>query len=451
MRDHRSQPSSRDDEDGGQWERNDNPDEALHRGVHRRRPTADKLKPATADAAVQISDGIWMSSGLSNAYLISGRDRRIVVNTGMGFEGPVHRALFDAVDDRPTALVVITQGHYDHVGGIGHFLEPDATTEVAAGEGWSTWKNDNERLSQFRADRAAFAFLPSVLSGIDHVIARFPNADTSQGEINPTITVREPRTLQLEGQTLELIPVRGGETRDSLVVWLPQRRICFVGNTFGPLFAHIPNLVTIRGDRYRDPLDFIDTVETVRALGADILVTGHFDPIIGADLINRELSNLRDAIQHVHDRTVEGMNDGQDVYTLMDTITVPAHLDVGENYGLTRWNVRAIWENYAGWFHARSTTELYGAHPTGHYHDLARISGGAGPIAAMARQRLLGGDPVLAIQLAEVALAADPRHQESLTVTLAAHEQLLMDSANFWERAWLTKQIGDLTRQINER
>ena len=44
----------------------------------------------------------------------------------------------------------------------------------------------------------------------------------------------------------------GAETNDSLVIWLPDHRICFVGNLFGCLIGHIPNLVTVRGDRYRD-------------------------------------------------------------------------------------------------------------------------------------------------------------------------------------------------------
>ncbi len=39
-----------------------------------------------------------MSAGLSNSYLLATDDGRIVVNTGMGFEGPLHRRAYDAVD-----------------------------------------------------------------------------------------------------------------------------------------------------------------------------------------------------------------------------------------------------------------------------------------------------------------------------------------------------------------
>ena len=40
------------------------------------------------------------------------------------------------------------------------------------------------------------------------------------------------------------ISVPGGETIDSLVVWLPDDGVALVGNMFSALFGHFPNLVT---------------------------------------------------------------------------------------------------------------------------------------------------------------------------------------------------------------
>jgi glyoxylase-like metal-dependent hydrolase (beta-lactamase superfamily II) len=408
-------------------------------GVWRTRPGADQLAPASAEAATEIAAGIWMSPGLSNSYLLRTDEGRVVINTGMGFEGAVHRALYDAVDDAPVRYVILTQGHYDHVGGIDHFLDDD--TDVVAHADWRTWRDDNERLAPFRVKNSAFAFMDRVLAGMTATRQRFPDASQAQGTPSPTIEVTDRLTLTVGERTLELISVPGGETTDSLVVWLPQERICFSGNTFGPLFAHVPNLVTIRGDRYRDALTVIDSIETVRALGAEVLLTGHFDPVVGADLIDGELTRLRDAVQHVHDETVAGMNAGTDVHTLMRTVRLPEHLDIGEGYGKVSWDVRAIWENYAGWFHHTSTTELYGVPASAVRADLVELAG-ANAIVERASQRLAAGDALEAIHLAEV---VGREHDGARAVLAAAHRHLLAESTNFWESAWLARQIEELS------
>ena len=91
---------------------------------------------------------------------------------------------------------------------------------------------------------------------------------TAQARPEPTTTFDDRLELTIGGRVLELLSVPGGETTDSLVVWLPESRTVFTGNIFGPLFGHVPNLVTIRGDRYRDALAYVSSVERVLALRA---------------------------------------------------------------------------------------------------------------------------------------------------------------------------------------
>ena len=44
-------------------------------------------------------------------------DCRVIVNSGMVFEGPLHREAFADVPG-PTRAIVVTQGHADHFGGV---------------------------------------------------------------------------------------------------------------------------------------------------------------------------------------------------------------------------------------------------------------------------------------------------------------------------------------------
>ena len=409
-------------------------------GIHRERPGADAIAACRGEPAVDLGDGIYMSPGLSNTYILSTGDGRIVVNTGMGFEGPLHRRVFDAVDDSRIHSVILTQGHYDHVGGVDCFLE-DAT-EVIVQSNFAVWRADNERLEAFRSRNAAFAWMDAILSAMAYAETLGVGV-TAQASPDPTITFSDRLELSIGGREVVLLSVPGGETTDALVIWLPDSGTAFTGNVFGPLFGHVPNLVTMRGDRYRDALAYVDSLDRVLALGAERLLTGHFDPIVGADHIAEEISAMRDATQWVHDRTVDGMNTGADVHTLMREVVVPDHLDIGEGYGKTSWNVRAIWETYAGWFHHRSTTELYSVPQSVIAADVVSLSG-ADALAGAAKDRLDAGEPVAALHLTDIILSVDSEHTRAREVAAAATRVLLSASDNFWERAWLTRSVGRL-------
>jgi glyoxylase-like metal-dependent hydrolase (beta-lactamase superfamily II) len=404
--------------------------------VYRSRPGADALRPAAAESAEEIAPGLWCSPGLSNSYLLTTTEGRVIVNTGMGFEGPVHRANFDAVDSSPVRYIIFTQGHVDHVGGLDSVRDPDTT--VVAQANWTAWRDDNDRLIPYRASRSAFAFKDTLATGI-HAIQQRLGTKRLAGQSVPVVDLdfEDTLTLELGDRRMELISVPGGETTDSLVIWLADERICLSGNTFGPIFGHVPNLVTMRGDRYRDALTAIASVERVRELQPELLVTGHFGPIAGAERINAELTRLRNAIEYIHDQTVDGMNAGKDVQTLMEEITLPVEYEVGQGYGKVAWDVRAIWENYSGWFHHRSTTELY---PVGFDSVAAEVVelAGADALVAKARAHLGAGRPVQAIHLAEL---VGSEHPGARDVLREAHETLLAGSTNFWESAWLRDQV----------
>ena len=416
--------------------------------LFRNRPDGFAIQPASPGTRA-VHDIIHLSEGLSNSYLVVTDEGRVVVNTGMGFEAPIHRANYDAIDEGPVRFVLLTQGHVDHVGGVDAFLEEG--TEVVAQAGNAAHQVDDARIAAFRARRSAFAFAQVIAKANRYVKENLGGKAVGQSRPTPTITFEDRHVFELGGVRFELLSTPGGETTDSMVVWLPQHRVCFAGNLFSALFGHFPNLVTIRGDRYREALGFVDSLELVRDLEPELLLVGHHDPIEGAGLIRSELDRLRGAVLHVHDETVRGMNQGRDVHTLMREVTLPPELEVGEGYGKVSWSVRAIWENYAGWFQHRSASELYGAPPDAVHADLVGLAGGPGAVAERARQRLEAGEAVAALQLAEAALSADPKHRGALEASLVAHRELEQESENFWQTSFLQRQIADLRGRLGEK
>jgi alkyl sulfatase BDS1-like metallo-beta-lactamase superfamily hydrolase len=416
--------------------------------LYRTRPGGFDIRPASQPEAVAINDFVYVSEGLSNSYLVVTPEGRVVINTGMGFEAPVHKRNFDAVDSGPVRYVLLTQGHVDHVGGVDLFLEPG--TEVVAQARNPSHQEDDARIAPFRASRSGFAFAEAIGKALRHVREQTGGNVPGQSRPTPTLTFDDRHAFELGGLRFELIATPGGETTDSMVVWLPQHRICFTGNLFSALFGHFPNLVTIRGDRYREAIGFVDSLDRVLELEPELLLVGHHEPVAGRELIREELLRLRGAVLHVHDATVRGMNQGRDVYSLMREIELPPELEVGQGYGKVSWSVRAIWENYAGWFHHRSTTELYPVPASSVHADLVELAGGPEALAKRAREKLGAGAPVDAIHLAEVALTAAPEHRAALEASLAAHEALDSQSVNFWESSWLRRQIAELRGALGD-
>ncbi|BCZ20515.1 alkyl sulfatase dimerization domain-containing protein [Mycobacterium senriense] len=411
-------------------------------GIHRERPGAADLAAATDTPAVPLGDDIWMSPGVSNSYAVGTDDGRVIVNGGLVFEGPLHRKAFADVAG-PTRAIIVTQGHADHWGGVNSLRDAGTEeTQVVMHRNYRYWRDDNTLLMGYRVPKTSFAFQKFS----DAVLEHFKTIDPATIDFSfpePTTTFDQRMSLTVGGRTFELAWTPGGETTDALVVWLPEDRILFTGNLFGPLFGHVPNLMTIRGDRYRDPILYIESLNTVLEYGPRRLITGHFDPIEGADRIAEEVTAMRDGMQAVHDRTAELMNSGADLHTAMREVKMPEHLDIGEGYGKTSWNVRAIWEMYTGWFRHRSTTELYDVAPDSVAADVVSAAG-ADALLDAARANLAVGRAVQAIHLTDLILAAQPLHAGARATAADAHEVLLAGTENFWEKAWLIKSINEL-------
>jgi glyoxylase-like metal-dependent hydrolase (beta-lactamase superfamily II) len=417
------------------------------------RPGRELLTPVYDDPAHRVTDFLYRSGGTTAAYMLLTDAGRIIVNTGLGYEAPHHKRVFDAVCPGPTPYIVTTQAHVDHVGGVALFREPD--TRYLAQANNAACQHDDARIAPLRIRTAAIWF---DISGrrAREIAAENPGVPMRQDTPVPDLTFDNRLELSVGGLDLELISTPGGETIDSAIVWLPAHRICLISNLLGPLFPHFPNLNTLRGDRYRTVEPYLAAISTLRVLEPSMLVTGRHDPIVGASLIDASLARLHDAVDHVHRQTLAGMNEGTDVLTLMREIRLPDELRVGQGYGTVAWGVRTIWESYMGWFHLRSTTELYPLEPSAATAELVDL---AGPDAVVDRARdlLAAGDPVTAIHLTEAVLprsaVTGTAPAGAIDLMVDAHRALLDGGGDvsFWENGWLRHQLDHWESQRRER
>jgi alkyl sulfatase BDS1-like metallo-beta-lactamase superfamily hydrolase len=387
--------------------------------------------------------------GLANMTVIEGDDGLVVVDVLESVENARSvMAEIRKLTAKPVRAVVYTHNHYDHVMGAEGVVTRE---DVAAGRVavYAHAKLMQGLLNQLSVVGEAIAvrslytfggFLDrgaegSVNEGIGPLLVSGPT-----GFIPPTHTFDDALELSIAGLRLELLHAPS-ETDDEIVVWLPDRRVLqsaevIQGETF-------PNLYTIRGTTYRDPVAWYRTVDRLRALRPAHLVPSHGRPVEGEDAIASLLTAYRDAIQFTHDQTVRLINQGLTPDEIAARLpALPPHLAahpwVGEFYGTVEHSVRNVYGGYLGWFQGDPTT-LDPLPPRERARRYVERMGGRDAVVRAAREAHERGDHQWCAELLTWAIRVDPDDREARALKADALRRLAYGQTSInWRNFQLT-------------
>jgi alkyl sulfatase BDS1-like metallo-beta-lactamase superfamily hydrolase len=405
-------------------------------------PSLDELvkQGEGAQDAVDVGDGIFMSRNIANSYLVTTPEGDLLINTGTDFEAEKIKNRFARVSKGPLRVITFTQGHPDHVGGWSSFDGPGVETIAQA--------NHRDVREYWRR------LHPFYVRRIMTLWGAFMDVESQAATLPPepvlTRSFIDTHVVELGGRRIEFLSTPGGETTDALTVWIPEQRTVFIGNLMGPFFGHVPNLYTLRGDKIRSAIAFIHSLDRVIALSPETLLNGH-DVFHGTDRIVATMTTVRDATAYLRDRTIDGMNSGADLWTLMRSIDLPSEFALPQVHGQVAWIVRAIWEEHVGWFRYESTTELYDVPASSVWPDIVELVGGTGPFIDRADAHVKAGQPLQALYITDVVLAHSTGDRDALRVKRAALQQLLTASGreNHSEVQWLEQEIRTTVAEEN--
>ena len=394
---------------------------------------------------LQINDAIYQASGFGNTFLVVTSEGNVVIDTSIAFSAPAHKEALKAIDAGPVKYIILTHSHADHTGGVNLWKEEG--TQVIGQANEVDFLNSENRLAALYLHRnaAQFAQLFNLSSLPPYAPPDAPVINYG-AKIPATVLFDRFYEFRLGGLTFQLLHTPG-ETPDHLSVWIPEYKIAFPGDNY---YISFPNLYTLRGTRPRWALDYVQSLDTVIGWEPEILAPSHGTPVYGRDTIRETLTEYRDAIQHVHDETVRGMNAGKDVYTLMNEVQLPPGFELNQTYGNIPWSVRGIYEGYIGWFDG-NPSDMYSTPARSIYPDVVEMAGGVDVVAARAAAMVAAGDLERALHMADVALAVDPENAAALHAKRDALAQLLAASVNLNEMGWLRAGLIEIDARLAEQ
>lgn len=365
----------------------------------------------------QITDRVWQLVGvrsIANCAMIKGDTGLILVDSGSSIDdAEAFIAASREITDGPIVAVIYTHSHYTR--GARAYLDAMAPEPVAV------WGHAKVHENYTRGRPEIFpTYVRKIATQMGNLCPAEgedapPNAGlggeyhTSAGRygyVEPTHTVGTETDVTIDGVRFRLIPAIS-DTDDCLTIWLPDERVV-IENIFWRVY---PNFGAIRGEFYRRPTLWADSVDAIRKLKPEHILGCHGIPYSGAETIDAMLADYRDGIQYLYDQTIRGINRGLDQRELAEAVHLPNSLKsnpvMQEFYGEFEFGVRGVYNGVMGWFGTDTAT----LHPVPKRVEAERIIAGYGGREAMraeADRWFDEGDYSWSAQLAGYLVTLDP-------------------------------------------
>jgi glyoxylase-like metal-dependent hydrolase (beta-lactamase superfamily II) len=282
---------------------------------------------------------VYQVSGYDFAelYFVVSQDRRELIGIDAGTRPDSAQSGYEALRAFAPNLpeltrILVTHSHWDHIGGHRFFRSLKPAPKFYA--------RDN-----FAEELALAAQTPRWL-GQRFFGNRFRMEDIE--DFRPDVTVHARQEISIGGTRFVLLPVEGGETRDALLVFLPEESVMFVGDILMPYlgapFVEEGNLPGL-----------LDAIDIVVRENPRLLLHGH-DPLRRLFPTPPVLASLKPHLQWLQGQVLEGIRQGRSRAALQQANLIPPGLLAGnpaaqQPYLVLRENViNRIYDQHAGYW-----------------------------------------------------------------------------------------------------
>ena len=406
----------------------------------------------------KVAEGVWCIGGYSiaNTTVIEGDDGLIVYDTGDTKEEGEHiREAIRKISSKPIKVIIYSHSHYAMGAGV---LVDNPDDVLIIGH-----PKLNETVKGMLLGGGSPSAIPEVGPIMtSRVLVQFNNFMPTEGpdaaivsklEVGKLIAFLPANKTVQDGEELDVLGVRlkffTKYTSDdyNLTVWLPEKKIA-LNNFFWP---GTPNIYTLRGGVYRDPLIWRNGLKVIRDLQPEVLLSTHTRAIVGKDEVMRRLTGYMDQISLTYDQPLRGILGGLTFGDLRNVVYIPPHLkEIPENaqtYGETVHFPEAIYQYVIGWFDG-DVTKLFTVPPKDEAARLIELMGGRGKVIAAAKTALDAREFAWAAQLVQYVYLLDPRDPDARQLKADALRQMAYRSTGSIARAFLMSEALALEGKV---
>jgi len=406
----------------------------------------------------KLADGVWVIGGysLANTTVIEAGDGLIVYDTGDTREEAEHiRDAIREISDKPVKVIIYSHSHYA-MGGGALVDNPDDVLVIG-----------HPRLNETVENSLKGGGSPSAIPEVgpvmtSRVLIQFNNfvptggPDAALGgklEVGkPTAFLPANKTVE-DGETVDVLGIKMQFFTEylsddyNLTVFVPDRGLV-MNNFFWP---GTPNIYTLRGGVYRDPLIWRDGLKVIRDLQPEILANTHARAIVGKDEVLQRLTGYMDQLTLTYDQTLRGILAGMGPDELRHAIFIPEHMrEIPENaqsYGETVHFPEAIYQYVIGWFDG-DVTKLFKITPQDEAARMVELIGGKAEVIKAAQRALDNKEYAWGAQIIQYAYLLEPEDKAVRNLKAELLRQMAIRTTGSIARAFLMTEALALEGKI---
>jgi alkyl sulfatase BDS1-like metallo-beta-lactamase superfamily hydrolase len=425
--------------------------------INKKAPELTSQTWVTEPEIVNVADGVWSIEGYSfvNFGVIEGETGLIVYDAGDdNVDGRRFLEAVREVSNKPVHTLIYSHSHYVWGGRvmldgiedytvIGH---PMINQNILESGGLGASVPELAPVLTGRAYEQFNIYLPE--EGEDAPLAKSPIGSQDKEFVPVTRPVENEEILVVDGVKMQFFTNYHSDTDDCLMVYLPEKDVV-LNNIYWPTY---PNLYTLRGSVYRNPVPWLEGLRKIRDLQPEHLISTHISAVNGKEKVMEAVTNYHDGIAYVYDQTLRRILLGESPDEMRHTIQLPKHLANWPanqlTYGELSYYPPNIYNYGLGWFDGNAAN-INPVHPAFEAQKIVEGFGGKAKVMDAINQAMENEEYAWATQLSDYLHKVYPTNQEVRQIKADALRIMGQLTIASIPRSWYLSQARALENKVN--